>query len=408
MSDALTRCFSPANINGLTLRNRIIKAATFEGKTPNGVPGSALEQLHKRICEGGTSMTTIGYCAAESDGRISNQMMYMGEENREPLTKIIQSIQATGCKVSGQLSHCGNFSKNKELKSRRPLGPSRGINMLGLVEGLPFAGKLTVPEIKERVAVFGRAATFMKSVGFDAIEIHFGHGYGISQFISPITNKRTDEYGGSLENRMRFALEILAAVRQAVGDDFPILGKISMTDGVKGGVSYADSIEIARMLDNGGIDAIVCSGGTSSMNPMLLFRGDSIVKGLLEQEKNPLMRLGLRIMGPKMFKEYPYEEMYFLESAKKIKEAVKCQVVYIGGVCTNESIEKVMDAGFDFIQLGRGLLFDPDFVENAQKDPNYKNGCTHCNLCATLIEHPDGIRCVLNDKLLTEKSVQSV
>jgi 2,4-dienoyl-CoA reductase-like NADH-dependent reductase (Old Yellow Enzyme family) len=207
---------------------------------------------------------------------------------------------------------------------------------------------------------------------------------------------------------MRFALEILAAVRQAVGDDFPILGKISMTDGVKGGVSYADSIEIARMLDNGGIDAIVCSGGTSSMNPMLLFRGDSIVKGLLEQEKNPLMRLGLRIMGPKMFKEYPYEEMYFLESAKKIKEAVKCQVVYIGGVCTNESIEKVMDAGFDFIQLGRGLLFDPDFVENAQKDPNYKNGCTHCNLCATLIEHPDGIRCVLNDKLLTEKSVQSV
>ena len=196
---------------------------------------------------------------------------------------------------------------------------------------------------------------------------------------------------------MRLPLRVLAAVRQAVGETFPLLGKISMSDGVKGGVSYDDAVEIAAMLDAGGIDAIVCSGGTSSMNPMLLFRGDSIVDGLIEHEKNPLMKLGLKLVGPKLFKEYPYEELYFIEQAKRIRERVQCKVVYIGGVSTSKSIETAMAAGFDFIQLGRGLLYDPDFVKNAEKNPDYVNGCTHCNRCATLIDAPGGIRCVLRD-----------
>ena len=234
----------------------------------------------------------------------------------------------------------------------------------------------------------------MKSVGFDAIEIHFGHGYSISQFISPKTNKRKDEYGGTLENRMRFALEVLAEVRRAVGDDYPLLGKISMTDGVRGGVTYDDAVEIAAMLEAGGLDLIICSGGTSSMNPMLLFRGDSLVPGLVKHEKNPLVKLGIRMSAPFMFKKYPYEEMYFLEHARRIRDRVQCGVCYIGGVCTSDSIRTVMSAGFDFIQLGRALIFDPDFAKNAERRPNYKNGCSHCNQCATLIEAPGGVQCV--------------
>jgi 2,4-dienoyl-CoA reductase-like NADH-dependent reductase (Old Yellow Enzyme family) len=394
MSDPLRRCFSEAQLNGLTLRNRLIKAATFEGKSPNGIPSKELLQLHRRIGEGGVAMTTLAYCAAEADGRINENMSYMHEGIRSQLEEFVTILHATGAKVSGQLGHAGGFTKNRHFEGKRPLGPSRGINSLGIAYGLPFTGALTKAQIKDRVRVFGEAAVFMKSVGFDAIEIHFGHGYGISQFISPKTNKRTDEYGGSLTNRMRFALEVLAEVRRSVGDSYPLLGKISMTDGVRGGTSYDDSLEIAALLEKGGIDAIICSGGTSSMNPMLLFRGASLQKGLEKQEKNPLMKLGIRLAGSRMFKEYPYEELYFLHQARRIRERVQCGVCYIGGVCTTDSIRTVMAEGFDFIQLGRGLLYDPDFPKHAQVDPDHKNGCSHCNLCATLIDAPGGILCV--------------
>ena len=394
MADSLDRCFSQAAINGLTLRNRLIKAATFEGKSPGGVPSEALVGFHERIGQGGIGMTTIAYCAAESDGRIHEDMMYMHEGIRSELELFIRTVQATGARVSGQLGHCGAFTKNKDFGGKRPLGPSKGTNALGLVHGLGRIAEMTKPEIRDRAQVIGRAATFMKSVGFDAIEIHFGHGYGISQFISPKTNKRKDEYGGSLQNRMRFALEVLSEVRNSVGDDYPLLGKISMTDGVPGGVSYDDSVEIAAMLEAGGLDVIICSGGTSSMNPMLLFRGASMVPGLIKHEKSRLMKIGIRLAAPLMFKDYPYEETYFLEQAQRIRDRVQCGVCYIGGVCTNDSIRTVMDAGFDFIQLGRALIFDPDFPKQARARSNYRNGCSHCNQCATLIEAPGGIYCV--------------
>jgi 2,4-dienoyl-CoA reductase-like NADH-dependent reductase (Old Yellow Enzyme family) len=394
MADHLEKCFSEARLNGLTLRNRLIKAATFEGKSPGGRMTPELIGFHERMGRGGIGMTTLAYCAAEGDGRIHEDMLYMHEGIRDGLEEFIARLHATGTKVSGQLGHCGNFSKNREFTGKRPLGPSRGINPLGLTYGLPFAGALTKPQIAERVQVMAQAARFMKSVGFDAIEIHFGHGYGISQFISPRTNKRKDEYGGSLANRMRFGLEVLEAVRGAVGDTFPLLAKISMMDGVSGGVKIDDAVEIAAYLEKGGIDAIVCSGGTSSMNPMLLFRGDSLLPGLLKRETSPIMRFGMKMAGERMFRNYPYEETFFLEQAKRIRERVQCGVCYIGGACTSESFRTLMAEGFDFIQVGRALIFDPDLPKNAAADAGYVNGCNHCNQCATLIEAPGGVICV--------------
>jgi 2,4-dienoyl-CoA reductase-like NADH-dependent reductase (Old Yellow Enzyme family) len=129
---------------------------------------------------------------------------------------------------------------------------------------------------------------------------------------------------------------------------------------------------------------------------MVYFRGDTLDKGLIEVEKNPITKLGLKIIGPKMFRYYPYEELYFLENAKKIRDRVNCQMVYIGGCTDLESVENVMKEGFDFIQLGRPLIKDPAFVNNANADPNYKNGCIHCNRCASLIEAPGGVYCPLN------------
>jgi len=404
MSDPLQKCFSEAKLNGLTLRNRLIKAATFENKSPNGIPSDALISFHKRLGEGGIGMTTVGYCAAESDGRINEKMLYMDERIRPQLTQLIQTVQSTGAKVSGQLSHCGHFTKSSEFSGRIPRGPSWGINSLGLAYGLPIAGAMSVAQIKERVQVFARAAAFMKSVGFDAIEIHCGHGYGISQFISPRTNRRTDQYGGTLQNRMRFGLEVVEAVRKEVGDTFPLLAKISMTDGVRGGVTYDDAVEIAAMLDNGGVDAVICSAGTSSMNPMIMFRGDSILEGLLKNEPKWIMRTGMRMMGSNFFRHYPYHDIYLMEHAKRIRERVKGNVCYIGGASSNDNIRTLMSEGFDFIQLGRGLLIDPDFANHAKAEMNYRNACTHCNQCATLIEAEGGIYCPVNPVL---KSVVS-
>lgn len=395
MSRGLERCFEPARLNGLALPNRLIKAATFEGKSPDGTVSDALVQLHRRMGEGGVAMTTVAYCAAEADGRIHEHQLFMHDGVRDGLRRLIGAVHDTGAKVSGQLGHCGTFSKNRRFEGRRPLGPSRGLNPLGLTCGLPFAGEMSQADIRQRVRKFAAAARFMKDTGFDAIEIHFGHGYAISQFISPRTNRRSDDYGGSLVNRMRFGLEVLEAVRAEVGDGYPLLAKISMSDGVRGGVRWEDSVEIAALLEKGGIDAIVCSAGTSSMNPMLLFRGESLMRGLIEQEKNPLMRLGMRMAGPKLFREYPYEETYFLDHARRIRERVQCAVCYIGGVATAESIGRVMDAGFDFIQLGRALIYDPDFPRHAAADAAHRSGCTHCNRCATLIDAPGGIYCVL-------------
>jgi 2,4-dienoyl-CoA reductase-like NADH-dependent reductase (Old Yellow Enzyme family) len=403
MSTNLEKAFSPAMLGTLPMKNRFIKAATYEGKTPDGVPGDLLLDFHRAVVEGGTAMTTIGYCTTEADGRINDQMMWMHDGIRERLLHMNSELKkvAPDVKISGQMTHCGNFSKNRKLQRlKRPLGPSRQFNMLGAPSGLPFAGAMTVQDIDYLVERYHDAAKLMKETGFDAAEIHFSHGYGLSQFISPKTNRRTDDYGGSLANRMRLPLRVLEAVRKAVGEDFPILGKIGMTDGIKGGLEFDEAVEAAVMFDQAGIDALICSGGTSSFNPMVYFRGDTLDKGLIEVEKNPITRLGLKLIGHKMFRYYPYEELYFLEDAKKIRDRVNCQMIYIGGCSELESVERVMAEGFDFVQMGRPLIKDPAFVNNAMADPvNYRNGCTHCNRCASLIEAPGGVYCPENIEL---------
>lgn len=401
MSELLNRAFGPAMLGKLPLKNRILKAATYEGKTPDGIPGELLLNFHKEVVLGGTAMTTIGYCTTEADGRINDQMMWMHEAIRGQLTHMNSELRraAPDVKISGQMTHCGNFSKNRKMQRlKRPLGPSFQFNMLGAPSGMPFAGAMKTTDIDHLVQTYYDAALMMKETGFDAAEIHFSHGYGISQFISPKTNRRTDEYGGSLQNRMRLPLRVLEAVRKAVGDNFPILGKIGLTDGVKGGLQIEEAIEVAALLDNAGIDALICSGGTSSHNPMVYFRGDTLDKGLIEVETNPIMKLGLKLIGPKMFRNYPYEELYFLEDARRVRDRVNCQMIYIGGCTDLDSVETVMREGFDFIQLGRPLIKDPAFVNHAMADRNYNNGCIHCNRCASLIEAPGGVYCPLNEE----------
>lgn len=393
MSTDLEKCFSPASLNGLALKNRFIKAGTFEGMSPGGTVSPTLKQFHASIAAGGVAMTTIGYCAVEADGRLNENMLYMHEGIRAGMTDLIDSLHGLGCKVSGQMGHGGGFSKNRELQRKRPLGPSFGINLLGVAHGMVFCDAMSEADIRNMVQCYHQAALFMKSVGFDALEIHFGHGYGLCQFISPKTNRRTDQYGGSLHNRMRVPLMVLEAVRKAVGERFPVIGKISLSEGVRGGLDYDDAVAISMLLDKGGIDGIVTSGGTSTMNPMLMFRGGNIFRPLLKAEKHPLMKAMILLSGPVIFRNYPYQELYFLEQAKRIRERVRCNMIYVGGASTNASFTQLMREGFDFIQLGRALLSDPDLPRQAVIHQDYQSRCLHCNECVATIEHPQGIHC---------------
>ncbi len=392
------KAFTPAKLGKLELKNRVLKAATFEGMTPDGVPGDRLLNFHERLAQGGLAMTTLGYCTTEADGRIMESMLYLHEGVRDKLKELISRVHQAGAKVSGQMTHCGHFSKNKKLQRlSNPKGPSRQFNPLGMIAGRPFAGEMDHADIDYMVQTYRDAARYMRETGFDAIEIHFGHGYGLSQFMSPKTNKRTDEYGGSLMNRMRLPLRVLDAVKDEAGD-LPVIGKISMTDGVKGGIDWDEGFETARIFDKAGIDGLITSAGTSSYNPMIMFRGDSINDGMVEMETNPIVKFGLKMVGPFLHKSYPYHELYLREEAQRINQAVECPVIYIGGCSTRESLDAIMNEGFEFVQLGRALIKDPDFVNNAQAKDNYVSGCIHCNRCVPLIDHPDGIRCVLNDK----------
>lgn len=397
VNSGIDKLLSPVKLNGIHLKNRVIKAATFEAMLDdaNNITQKCID-FHETFARGGVGMTTLAYCSPEPDGRMIDSYLFIREEIKPQLQKLADMVHKHGAMLSGQIAHCGGFSRNKKLQRKRPVAPSTTFNMVGMLYGLFFTQEMDRKLMDEVAQSYADTAQIMKDSGFDAVEIHLGHGYLLSQFISPITNKRKDKYGGSIENRLRYPLEVVAAVRKAVGVDFPILAKITMYDDLKGGISAEDGINTAKSLDKAGIDGIILSAGTSSQNPMLLFHGDSILPGLLKYEKNPLLRLGMRMVGKTMFRDYPYKELFLLDTAKKIREAVSCNLIYIGGTEKVESLEKIMDLGFDFVQSGRPLLRDPEMVHHLMTYRKaYKNGCDHCNKCAPLMNDPNGIRCVL-------------
>jgi 2,4-dienoyl-CoA reductase-like NADH-dependent reductase (Old Yellow Enzyme family) len=393
----IARAFEPTRLAGLTLRNRFVKTATFEGRTPAGVPGSALAQFHREVAAGGTALTTVAYCGVSPDARTFDDQMHVHAAILPALRALADGVHAEGGLVSGQLAHCGGFSRAKPVLQRRPLGPSAGINEYGLLAGVPFKGAMTPTDMARTAADYARTASALRGAGFDAFEIHMGHGYLLSQFISPLSNRRTDAYGGSLENRMRFPLQVLAAVREAVGDEVPLLAKLNLSDGLDGGLDTDGAVQCARLLEAAGIDAIVMSGGLVTRTPMYLFRGASPLPGLIATERNPLMRLGMKASGKSAFPSMPFEPLYFREQALRVREAVRVPLAYLGGVTSGADVEQLMADGFDLVCLGRALLNDPAMSERLRSDPGWRSPCTHCNECLPTMSTPAGTHCVLHE-----------
>ncbi|MDN0073920.1 NADH:flavin oxidoreductase [Crenobacter sp. SG2303] len=391
----LQLAFTPARLGRLALPNRFIKTATFEGRTPGGRIDDATCAFHAGFAAGGVGLTTVAYCAVAPDARTFPDQLVVSEASLPALTRLADAVHAAGGAVSGQLAHCGGFTKVKSTETRRPKGPSFGLNDYGLLHGVPFAGAMDATDIARTVRHYARAATLLKQAGFDALEIHMGHGYLLSQFISPATNRRRDGYGGSLANRMRLPLQVLAAVREAVGEGFPLLAKINLDDGVAGGGRVSEAVEVARLLEAGGIDALVLSGGLVNRSPMHLFRGASPLDAMIAREPAARVRMAMRLSGGKLFPNLPFAPLYFREQALRVRDAVGCAVAYLGGVTSGDDVAQLMRDGFDYVCVGRALLHDAAFVQKLAADPGHVSACSHCNLCVATMSDVGGTRCAL-------------
>jgi len=388
------KAFTPIKLRDLELKNRFIKTATYEGMSRDGVPDDRLYKLHASMAANEVALTIVAYGAVNEDGLTHEDQMVIDETAIPYLKRLAGEVHANGGKIAIQLTHCGYFTRSTRYKSKKPLGPSRTLNKYGIMKGRPYSKAMSQADIDRTIADFEHAAMISKQCGFDAVEVHMGHGYLLSQFLSPAINKRKDRYGGSLENRIRLPLEIVNAIRSAVGDDFPILVKINLDDDFKNGFTLPECIKALHMLNNHGVDAAMLSGGFTSISPFYLMRGEIPLKEMVESEPNYLQKLALRFFGRTIIKKYDFEENFFLEKALKVRKSTKMKLVYVGGIVSAKGIQEVMDAGFDMIAMGRALIAEPDFLKKIKENIEHRSPCDQCNKCVGYMDLK-GIECVL-------------
>jgi 2,4-dienoyl-CoA reductase-like NADH-dependent reductase (Old Yellow Enzyme family) len=382
--------------SNLILKNVFIKSATYEGMFKNGIPTQNLMEHHVSMATGNIAMTTVSYGAVSPDARTFREQMYMHSRSLEKLKLLASKVHKAGGKVAMQLTHCGYFTKNKDIK--KPLAPSKIFNEYGFMSGIVFSKEMTKSDMQNVSNNFAEAALKLKKIGFDAVEIHMGHGYLLSQFLSPWTNKRKDEYGGSIENRVRFPLEVLKNVISKVGEDFPVLVKLNLSDGFKGGFTLEECKYVAKELEKNGCTAIVLSGGFTSKTPFYLMRGDIPLKGMIKNGASLAEKITMALFGPFIIKKYQFTPNFFLSQAKEIRKSVALPLTYLGGVDSKTGIEEILNAGFDFIALARPLIHDSNFLIKIENNSIEKSACTRCNECVVEMDR-NGIKCIIQNKI---------
>ena len=372
-----SKLFTEYKIGPLTLRNRTIRSAAFESMCPGNKPSKALYDYHVSVAHGGVGMTTVAYAAVTRSGLSFDRQLWMRPEIVPDLKKLTDAIHREGAAASIQLGHCGNMS-HKSICGETPVGACTGFNLYSPT----FVRGLRKDELPVMAKAYGDAVRLAREAGFDAVEIHAGHGYLISQFLSPYTNHRKDEYGGSLENRMRFMDEVMAEVMKAAGDDMAVLVKMNMRDGFKGGMDIDESLKVAQRLKEDGAQALVLSGGFVSKAPMYVMRGAMPIKTLTHYMDCWWLKYSVKLFGRMMIPTVPFSEAYFLEDALKFREQIKdIPLVYVGGLVSREKIDEVLNKGFEFVQMGRALLNEPGFVNRMKTEECARCNCGHSNYC---------------------------
>lgn len=383
-----SKVFTPGKIGKLELRNRTIRSGCFEGMCSHAIPGDDLIEHHRKVAAGGIGMTTVAYCAVSRDGVAFGHEMWMREDIVPVLRRLTEAVHKEGAAASIQLGHCGFFS-NKSVSGKIPVGPSRKFCLFRY----SFCRAMTEDDMSRIREDFADSAKLAIKAGFDAIEIHAGHGYLLSQFLSPWTNKRKDQYGGPMGNRLRFPASVIKHVRDVVGPDYPILIKMNCEDGFKGGLTIDEAVQAAKRFEDEGAGALVLSCGFTARTSFFMMRGQVPILEYVKSEKNLFTKMGMALFGRLIVKEVPFSEMFLFDQARRIKDAVKIPVAYIGGICSINNIEKALNEGFEFVQIGRATIRDPNVIGKMQCGEITGTDCDHCNRCVAEMA-AKGVECV--------------
>jgi 2,4-dienoyl-CoA reductase-like NADH-dependent reductase (Old Yellow Enzyme family) len=360
-----------------------------------------LHDYHESVARGGVGMTTLAYAGICHSALSFKTQLWLRPEIVGDLRKITEAIHSHGAKASIQIGHCGNMT-HRSTAGCTPVGASTGFNLYSptIVRGL------REDELIVLAQQFGDAVRNARDAGFDAVEVHAGHGYLISQFLSTYTNHRHDKFGGSMDNRMRFMRMVMEQVMEAAGSDMAVIVKTNMRDGFKKGLDIDDCLTVAKELEQLGAHALVLSGGFVSKAPMYVMRGEMPIYSMTYYMKQLWLKYGVRMVGKYMIPKVPFKELYFLDDALKFRQALKLPLIYVGGVVSRDGIEKVLNSGFEFVQMGRALLNDPEFV-NHLKQGAERCTCDHVNYCIARMYSRE-MACYQHTDDLTPKMVREI
>ena len=363
----MAEIFEPTNLSGIELANRLVRSATWEGlANPDGTVTPALIRINEELAEGGVGLIISSYMYVQPVGKQSQGQISVHSGEMTPgLAELAQAVHDRNGKIVAQIVHCGGQADLLQTGGLQPVAPSA-------IESPGYSvtpRELSTIEIHEIIGDFAAAAKRLQKTGFDGVQLHGAHGYLLAQFLSPLRNQRTDEYGGSLENRARLCLEVYRAVRSAVGAAFPIMIKLNANDFLDGSTTEEDSCYVAAALAAEGIDAIEVSGGTPGSGKLGAAR-------------------------PNIKK--PTDEAYFLPQAEAIHRAVpSVPLILVGGIRSPEIMEKILAAGTaDYFSMSRPLIREPGLPRRWENGDRSRAGCISCLGCFGPAGKGEGIRCV--------------
>ena len=391
----MTTLFEPGTIGKMDIKNRFVRSATVELlATDDGRVTDKYLKAYKQLARGGVGLIITGTFYLNPIGQALPRSIVMHrDEIVDDLRKVVKTVHEHGAKVVAQINHAGRQCNPNFIK-QKPIAPSAVRDMMSLVK----PRQMTLNEIEETITAYGDAARKVKEAGFDGVQIHGAHGYLINQFLSCHTNRRKDEWGGSLDNRMRFLIRVYGLIRETVGPDYPVLIKINGEDCFPNGLTIDQSLTVCEKLDELGIDAIEVSGGIGETG-FSTIRGD-IPRDLLIKNRNIVEKILIRLLiEKKMRKNAEFSEAYFLPFATAVKKKVNVPVVSVGGIRLRQTMENILkNKDADFISLSRPFIRQPNIVNQFEKGEKDPITCDSCNRCTfEMIIHHKPMRCYNKD-----------
>lgn len=397
--------FTPVQIGPLRLSNRYIKVATNEGMAPAGEISDRLIEFHRLMAAGGAALTTLAYCAVSPDGRTFADQPCLDASSVAGLRRLTDAVHAEGGAACAQITHGGAFTFLPALQEAKyPVSADGGINPPGLMVGRWFKRAASASDLQSLAQAFADGARRAREAGFDAVEIHMGHGYLLSQFLSPRYNHRRDAFGGDADARMRFPRLVLERVLDAVGKDLAVLCKLSVIEGHRHGSSIEDVIRFGQSLEQAGAHLLVLSAGMNVEAPWTIF-GNRLPMQAMTAAAQGVFRYLAALMALRQPRQ-AFSPLYLRPYSRQIRARLNLPLCYLGGVVAPDDVATALADGFDAVGLGRVLIHRPGLVREWAQGSRAASACTACNLCVAAMYSARGTHCVLTDGPVPENFIR--